>query len=121
MTEETKKDENRTKEEIQDHVCVTHHTICIGKKEYKYTATTGTMVLKEETEGGGEAKNENEGDKPKAGNDVYQQLWAMGALSGLQSYGDSHLCHGGGDDRHRCRRPRAAKTLWFGICFSGGN
>ena len=50
----------------QDNIVTTQHTITIGGREIRYTATTGTMVLKEESEKGGEAKNENEGEKPKA-------------------------------------------------------
>jgi len=66
MAEDTKKDEKTPKEEPQDNIKSTHQSITIGGKEIKYTATTGTMVLKEESESGGETKNENEGDKPKA-------------------------------------------------------
>jgi len=66
MTEEPQnKDKNNTKEP-QDNVVTTQHKVTIGRKEISYTATTGTMVLKEETEKGGDAKNEFEGDKPKA-------------------------------------------------------
>ncbi|MFN2233182.1 MAG: S10 family peptidase, partial [Anaerolineales bacterium] len=50
----------------QDNIVTTQHTITIGGRQIGYTATTGTMVLKEESEQGGEAKNENEGEKPKA-------------------------------------------------------
>ena len=66
MTSETKQNEKVTPEEPQDKISVTQHAITINGQELKYTVTTGTMVLKEEVEKGGEAKNESEGDKPKA-------------------------------------------------------
>jgi carboxypeptidase C (cathepsin A) len=66
MTEEKKEAPQETKSEPQDNIAVTYHAITIAGQEYTYTVTTGTMVLKEESERGGDAKNENEGDKPKA-------------------------------------------------------
>jgi carboxypeptidase C (cathepsin A) len=67
MSEETKpQEEKEDSKELQDNIVTTHHTITIGGREIMYTATTGTMVLKEESEKGGDAKNENEGHKPKA-------------------------------------------------------
>ncbi len=56
-TEEEKSDEN-SNSEPEDNLSVTHHSVTINGKELKYTATTGTMVLKEETD--------KEGEKPKA-------------------------------------------------------
>ncbi len=67
MTEETKpQEEKKESKEPQDNIVITQHTVTIGGHEIKYTATSGTMVLKEESEKGGDAKNENEGHKPKA-------------------------------------------------------
>jgi carboxypeptidase C (cathepsin A) len=67
MTEETKpKEEKPEPKEPKDNLVTTHHSVTIGGKAIQYTAVTGTMVLKEESEQGGEAKNENEGHKPKA-------------------------------------------------------
>lgn len=66
MTEDTKEIEKTVPPEPQDNISTTQHTITVGDRELKYTATTGTMVLKEESESGGDAKNENEGDNPKA-------------------------------------------------------
>ena len=67
MTEETKPTEDKKEDQKpQDNIVTTQHTITIGGRQIGYTATTGTMVLKEESEQGGEAKNENEGEKPKA-------------------------------------------------------
>jgi len=66
MTEDTKEKASTTPPEPKDNISSTHHTITIGDRELKYTANTGTMVLKEESEAGGDAKNENEGDSPKA-------------------------------------------------------
>ena len=58
MTDETKNNDKPTPE-VQDKLVTTHHTVTIGGREIRYTATTGTMVLKEESEKGGEAKNNN--------------------------------------------------------------
>ncbi len=67
MTEETKpQEEKKESKEPQDNIVTTQHSVTIGGREIKYTATSGTMVLKEESEKGGEAKNANEGYKPKA-------------------------------------------------------
>jgi carboxypeptidase C (cathepsin A) len=67
MTEETKPTEDKKEDQKpQDNIVTTQHSVTIGGREIRYTATTGTMVLKEESEQGGEAKNENEGEKPKA-------------------------------------------------------
>ncbi len=48
----------------KDNLSITHHTVNIGGREIHYTATTGTMILKEEVEAKGEDQLENE--KPKA-------------------------------------------------------
>ena len=56
-TEENKSDEN-SNSEPEDNLSVTHHSVTINGKELNYTATTGTLVLKEETD--------KEGEKPKA-------------------------------------------------------
>ena len=49
----------RKKPEIpEDNISVTHHTATINGEEIRYTATTGTLVLKEEID--------KEGEKPKA-------------------------------------------------------
>jgi carboxypeptidase C (cathepsin A) len=49
-----------------DQIVTTHHTIRIGRREIAYTVTTGTMVLREESEATGERDGESEGDKPRA-------------------------------------------------------
>ena len=56
-TEEKKSDEN-SNSEPEDNLSVTHHSVTINGKALNYTATTGTLVLKEETD--------KEGEKPKA-------------------------------------------------------
>ena len=67
MTEETKPTEEKSEsKELKDNIITTNHTVTISGREIQYTATAGTMVLKEESEKGGEGKNENEGEKPKA-------------------------------------------------------
>jgi carboxypeptidase C (cathepsin A) len=67
MTEETNSTEDKKEDnKPQDNIVTTQHKVTIDGREICYTATTGTMVLKEESEQGGEAKNENEGEKPKA-------------------------------------------------------
>ena len=55
--EENKSDENENSKP-EDNLSVTHHSVTINGKELNYTATTGTLVLKEETD--------KEGEKPKA-------------------------------------------------------
>lgn len=55
--EKNKSDENE-KSEPEDNLSVTHHSVTINGKELNYTTTTGTLVLKEETD--------KEGEKPKA-------------------------------------------------------
>jgi carboxypeptidase C (cathepsin A) len=64
-TESNQNDKAETKEP-QDKIVSTHHAITLGKRELRYTATAGTMVLKEEVEKGGDGKNEFEGERPKA-------------------------------------------------------
>ncbi|MDT8307188.1 MAG: peptidase S10, partial [Anaerolineae bacterium] len=48
--------------EAEEKIATTEHTITIGGEEIRYTATAGTMVLKEEAEKEGKA----EGEKPRA-------------------------------------------------------
>src|SRR5919198_1910476 len=47
----------------KDNLVVTQHIVRIGGKEIKYTVTTGTMILKEETP---DREKESEGEKPRA-------------------------------------------------------
>jgi len=56
------KDEKKDKSELKDNLVVTQHTITIDGQEIAYTVTTGTIVLKEETE----REKDYEGEKPKA-------------------------------------------------------
>ena len=66
MTENMDKKPEEKKEEKpapKDNLVETKHTLTIGGKEIKYTVTTGTMVLKEETADSGK---ESEGEKPRA-------------------------------------------------------
>ena len=64
MSQEEKKESEETKDEEkkpeipEDNISVTHHTATINGEEIRYTATTGTLVLKEEID--------TEGEKPKA-------------------------------------------------------
>jgi carboxypeptidase C (cathepsin A) len=62
MTEEEKKDKEPVKEP-QDQISETRHKAVIGGREIHYTATAGTIVLKEESEG---EEKKVEGEKPKA-------------------------------------------------------
>ena len=57
---EEKKDE---KPKPKDNLVETKHSIKIGDKEIKYTVTTGTIVMKEETP---DREKEAEGEKPRA-------------------------------------------------------
>jgi carboxypeptidase C (cathepsin A) len=67
MTTEEKKPEEKKPEEkkpeLKDNLVETKHSLVIGGKEIKYTATAGTIVMKEETP---DREKESEGEKPKA-------------------------------------------------------
>ncbi len=52
--------------EPTDHLVVTHHKVRVGGRELSYTATTGTIVLREEAEKKGEHEGVAEGEKPRA-------------------------------------------------------
>jgi carboxypeptidase C (cathepsin A) len=54
--------EVETKPEPKDNIVESQHTVAINGQEIKYTVTTGTIVMKEETEKDGKA----EGEKAKA-------------------------------------------------------
>ena len=64
MNQEEKKESEETKDEgkhpdiPEDKLSVTHHSVTINGEEIRYTATAGTLVLKEEID--------KEGEKPKA-------------------------------------------------------
>jgi carboxypeptidase C (cathepsin A) len=63
---ETKPEEEKKKDEKpapKDNLVESKHSIKIGGKELKYTVTTGTMILKEET---ADRDKESEGEKPRA-------------------------------------------------------
>ena len=51
-------DEEKDAEIPEDKLSVTHHSVTINGEEIRYTATTGTLILKEEVN--------KEGEKPKA-------------------------------------------------------
>ncbi len=51
-------DEEKDAEIPEDNLSVTHHSVTINGEEIRYTATTGTLILKEEVN--------KEGEKPKA-------------------------------------------------------
>ena len=64
MSEEQKNESEETTDEEknddtpEDKLSVTHHSVTINGEEIRYTATTGTLILKEEVD--------KEGEKPKA-------------------------------------------------------
>ncbi len=60
-TEEEKKPEE--KPTPKDNIVTTQHSVTVGGKEIKYTVTTGTIVMKEETP---DREKESEGEKAKA-------------------------------------------------------
>lgn len=68
--EEPTKESNRNKTDsppvIEDKLVVTHHKISIGGQAISYTATCGTIVLKEETERSGDQAGKSEGEVAKA-------------------------------------------------------
>ncbi len=64
--EDKKPDEKKPEEkkiDLKDNIVETKHSLVIGGKEIKYTATTGTLVMREET---ADREKESEGEKPKA-------------------------------------------------------
>jgi carboxypeptidase C (cathepsin A) len=66
MSEETRKPDDGKKVEKpapKDNLIETKHSITIDGKELKYTVTTGTIILKQETP---DREKEFEGEKPKA-------------------------------------------------------
>ena len=64
MTEPTKPEEKKEEKPApKDNLVETKHSVRIGGKEVKYTVTTGTMILKEET---ADREKESEGEKPRA-------------------------------------------------------
>jgi carboxypeptidase C (cathepsin A) len=69
MAETTEPQENGragTKPEIKDLLSITQHSVTIDGHTIRYTATAGTIVLKEEAEKSGDQAGESEGEKPKA-------------------------------------------------------
>ncbi len=50
----------------EDNLSITHHIVTIDGREIRYTATTGTMILKEEIDEPGEGNGQPEIEKPKA-------------------------------------------------------
>jgi carboxypeptidase C (cathepsin A) len=59
----SKIEEKEEKPALKDNLVVTQHTVRVAGKEIKYTATTGTIVLREETT---DREKESEGEKPRA-------------------------------------------------------
>jgi len=70
MTNKPDDDKPQTAEERQpaprDQIIEAQHRAVIGGQEISYTITTGTLVLKEESEKTGDKAGESEGEKPKA-------------------------------------------------------
>ncbi len=62
--QETKNEETTPK--YEDNLSITHHTVTIDGREICYTATTGTMILKEEVDEPAKENDETEIEKPKA-------------------------------------------------------
>ncbi len=71
QTEEQKdKSKDKSAEETppppKDQIVQVQHTVTLDGKEITYTVTTGTLILKEETEKKGDKEGAAEGEKPKA-------------------------------------------------------
>ena len=49
-----------------DQIVETQHTVTVGGRELAYTVTTGTLILKQESEKKGEREGESEGERAKA-------------------------------------------------------
>ena len=63
QAEEKKEEKKVEKLKVEDKLVVSKHSIKIKGREIKYTVTTGTLVLKEET---ADREKEAEGEKPRA-------------------------------------------------------
>jgi len=61
--EENKDEQKEPKPEPRDNLVTSQHTVTVSGKEIRYTATAGTMIMKEET---ADREKESEGEKPKA-------------------------------------------------------
>ncbi len=59
-------DPRRHEDAPRDKLVRTRHNARVDGRELHYTVTTGTIVLKEESEKKGEAEGESEGEKPRA-------------------------------------------------------
>ena len=70
MPEKSEEQKDKAVEESKptpaDQMVEVQHTVTIDGKEIAYTVTTGTLVLKEESEKTGDKAGEAEGEKPKA-------------------------------------------------------
>ena len=70
MTNKAEDEKPHATEERQpaprDQINEVQHAVTIAGQEISYTVTTGTLVLKEETEKKGDKEGEAEGEKPKA-------------------------------------------------------
>jgi carboxypeptidase C (cathepsin A) len=62
-SEKKPEEKNEEKPTPKDNLVVTKHKVKIGGREIKYTVTTGTMIMKEET---ADRTKESEGEKPRA-------------------------------------------------------
>ena len=58
--------ESTEKPEPKDEIVITQHTITLNGQTLSYTVTTGTIILKEESEKKGENAGEAEGEMPRA-------------------------------------------------------
>ncbi len=54
------------KDTPRDQLVETHHAVTIAGRQFRYTVTAGTLVLKEESEKKGDNEGESEGERPKA-------------------------------------------------------
>ncbi|MBC8505163.1 MAG: peptidase S10 [Anaerolineales bacterium] len=61
-----KETNNESTPKYEDNISITHHAVTIAGREIRYTATTGTMILKEENDEPANENGEPELEKPKA-------------------------------------------------------
>lgn len=66
MSEKTEESKEENKPAPKDQIVEVQHTVMISGQEISYTVSTGTLVLKEESEKTGDKAGESEGEKPKA-------------------------------------------------------
>ena len=82
--------EQKRKERLSDNLVETHHQVTVQGRTLAYTATTGTIILKEETKGSKtDEKPPEDFDEPKAA-----IFFVAYTLDGVEDKHPAHLLFG---------------------------